>query len=234
MLTEEEYNTPINIKTKQIDNFALAMKFHHAMIQTIKKVFITDNNYIYSILDGKKKIKKVNKDYRYRQYSTAFSINLEKNRKLSVKHWYSNMTKNEIQVFNIDLNRNINNTINNSLGVSNWEENYYQDFIKFTSLQSKNFKKKLTKAMYIFENEPSDRKYRVIFNFLVNYFNMNINKYISNFDNKTGKIIDDTMTNGWVDCYYITKYERILETRENRNKSINDILKTKDLVDNDN
>lgn len=118
--------------------------------------------------------------------------------------------------------------------MNSWDERYYKDFIKFTSLQSKSFKKKLIKVVYIFENEQSDRKYRKIFNFLVNYFNIHIEKQVHNYDKATDKPIDDTKITYYKDIYYLTDFKKILEPKENRNRLINKILKSNDLVDSNN
>lgn len=226
LLTEEEYNKPINFRNKQTENSTLALKFHEAVRITMKKLFEEDKYYIHSILDSKTKVKKKNSEYGSSNYQLR-NFKLEYIKRFPTAYWYSTISKKETQYFNLDLSKEISYYLKDDRRMHSWDEQYFKDFIKFTSLQSKNFKKKLTKVVYIFENETSDKKYRKIFNFLVNYFNIHTDEYVRNYDNKTGELIDDTKISGYRDKYYLTDFERILEPIENRNRAINKILNNK-------
>lgn len=233
LLTEEEYNKEINFKDKQIENSVLALKFHNAVTETLSKILEKDEYYIHSILDSKTKIKMISNDYFNYLYPQSV-IKLEFRRYYPKNSWYSSYKKKEIQYFELDKNKRMDNNIFSlTKGLNSWSEIYYKDFIKFTSLQSKSFKKKLIKIVYIFENEKSDKKYRKVFNFLVNYFKININKRVDNYDRANDKLIDDTKLKYYKDTYYLSNFEKVLKPRESRNRQINKILKSNDLVDND-
>jgi hypothetical protein len=236
LITEEEYNKPINFRTKQIDNSILALKFHDAVRETMNKLLKEPYKFT-SLLDGKTYVTKESKEYLNKTYPTD-RINLEFRKHLYRKggYYYWNTNKYEVHEFKLDRYKDITAFIKSDTKrtMSSWDESYFKDFIKFSSLQSKNFKKKIMKVVYIFENENSDRKYRKIFNFLVNYYNLNFEVNVNNYDSSSGKKIDNTKVDYYTDVYYIKDYKKILPKKEQRNRNINKILKSKNLVESDN
>lgn len=227
MVTREEFEKKISIKDKQIDNSVLAYKFHDAVIKTFDNLLKEPHNFN-AIKNNTEIVTLTNEDIKPKWYPRS-NICLEYKKIIKPKSYWNRYEKVVIHKFDLDYTINVNNIIDNYEKYKRMD-NYLSDFTKFTSLQSKTFKKRLTKMVYIFEIEKSDRKYRVIFNFLVNYLNLHMSEDIYNFDTKTGKKIEPNKLEGYTNIHTIKNFSKILPPREDRNRKINKILKNNDLV----
>jgi len=238
LLTEEEYNKPINFKNKIVDNTALGMKLHSAMRKTLGYI-LNNPNKIHTIKNGIEKVSLTNEmkegDNYYcitelgthRYYNRPKFILEYRAIKFRSTYWTNNFQRGVVDSITFNQNFDIERWIekgNNSKST----DDYLKYFIKMTSLQSKNFKKRLIKAIYIFENETNvNKKYKKMFNFICNRFNFYIENYVNNYDSRNKKLIDPNKIYSWHDRYSLKGYSKIPTKQESRNISITNILKNK-------
>lgn len=233
LVTEDEYNKPINFKTKIVDDNILGLKFHNAIDETVRHILFNVNK-IHTIKNGIEKVSLANKIgklnyiinglsmFKY-QYPTRIVIEhiITKEENTGYLNSFEKTITHRIQ---FNMNFDIIGYIKDKKDYYNKGE-YIKYFIKMTSLKSKNFKKKLTKAVYMFESDESDSRYTKMFNFLCNRFDFYINHHVNNYDNIHKRTIDPTKVYSWDDKYYMKGYTKILTKLEQRDISIRNILK---------